>query len=181
MKGLQLIFCLETNSKTLSDWIYIKEILDFYYKNNDGTVKYSKVFLNGKGNYDSRHTNITKNKLIKEFNASEADNISKVIYVIDTDDYDLKNDEKKFLERIKKYCKDNNYDLVLFCKDIERVMIGMKINKNQKDVYAAQFKRKALINKVKKESLSSTSIKQNSSNVLCVLDSIFDNFKKSQI
>ena len=46
--GLQLIFCVETNKKTQSDVIYIKQTISQFYNLNNAHQKLSWVFMDGK-------------------------------------------------------------------------------------------------------------------------------------
>ncbi len=168
--GKQLIFCVETNKNNQSDWIYIKEILGEFYQNNNVSVKYSKVFLDGKGNYNATRVNNEKKQLISQYKAASSDNESIVLYVFDTDDFDSKSEDQEFWDRIETYCKQNDYRLVFFCKDIERVLINEKIETHQKKKRAEQFKRYSTIKSVDVNKLNSEIIKYNSSNILIILD-----------
>lgn len=58
--GLQLIFVVETNSKCKSDWIYIKDTIERFYQYNQTQVKFSPVYMDGKGKYDKKEKNISK-------------------------------------------------------------------------------------------------------------------------
>ena len=49
--GLQLIFCVETNKSCGSDWIYIKDTIEHFFTYERGQIKFSTVYMNGKGNY----------------------------------------------------------------------------------------------------------------------------------
>ena len=51
--GLQLIFAVETNKKCNSDWIYIKDTIEHFYSYERTQVKFSVVYMDGKGNYNS--------------------------------------------------------------------------------------------------------------------------------
>ena len=63
--GKQLLFCVESNSKDKSDWIYIKDTLDRYYIQDNAHVKYSVEFMNGKGNYKTTALN---RKIVNKIN-----------------------------------------------------------------------------------------------------------------
>ena len=52
--GLQLIFAVETNKNSNSDWIYIKDTIEYFYEYQRTQVKFSIVYLDGKGNYNSK-------------------------------------------------------------------------------------------------------------------------------
>ena len=49
--GLQLIFAVETNKTCKSDWIYIKDTIDRFYKCSANRLKLSTIYMNGKTNY----------------------------------------------------------------------------------------------------------------------------------
>ena len=59
--GLQLILCVETNKKTQSDYIYIKETIDHFYKFDPTQVKISPVYEEKKEYIN----NVSKEKLTK--------------------------------------------------------------------------------------------------------------------
>ena len=53
----QLIFVVESDEKSQSDYLYIRAVLNNRYKiikNND--IKISSVFMGGKGNYNKKKT-----------------------------------------------------------------------------------------------------------------------------
>ena len=43
--GLQLIFVVETNKKSKSDWIYVKDTVDYFYKYERTEVKFSPIYM----------------------------------------------------------------------------------------------------------------------------------------
>ena len=45
--GLQLIFVVETNKKSKSDWIYVKDTVDYFYKYERTEVKFSPIYMEG--------------------------------------------------------------------------------------------------------------------------------------
>ena len=56
--GLQLIFVVETNKKCKSDWIYIKDTIDRFYQYDQAQVKFSPVYMDGKGKYKNKEKEI---------------------------------------------------------------------------------------------------------------------------
>jgi len=62
------------------------------------------------------------------------------------------------------------YEFVWFCKDIERVYLGREVSDKEKKKESEKFKKNKLINKVNERNLSSEGYKNNSSNILTVLD-----------
>lgn len=169
--GLQLIFVVETNKKCKSDWIYIKDTIDHFYKYDQAQVKFSPVYMNGKGNYQKKEKEISK--LISQYSSTSKTNHSKVIYCIDCDDYDNKQEDSEFLKSVQRYCKSREADLIWFCKDVEQVYIGKKVDDSQKKNEASNFKAKKLITDVDMHRLSVTGYRANTSNIMNILDRYF--------
>ena len=46
---IQLIFCVETDERCKSDQIYIKDTIERFFKYDNSMVKFSYVFMGGKG------------------------------------------------------------------------------------------------------------------------------------
>ena len=95
---------------------------------------------------------------------------SKVIYCFDCDNFDTNAEDENFLKNAKQYCEENGYEFVWFCKDIERVYLGRKIDDSQKTKEAAAFKARKLIAGVDKNRLSIASYRDNTNNILKILD-----------
>ncbi len=168
--GLQLVFVLETNKQCNSDWIYIKDTIEHFYEYERTQVKFSPLYMNGKGNYRKKEKQVKQ--LVKLYDAMAKTNHSSVLYCFDCDDYDTKPDDRNFLEQAKQYCSDNGYTFIWFCKDIERVYIGKKVDDSQKKKEAELFKKRKHIDKVDKHSLSANNYQINTSNILTVLDQL---------
>lgn len=165
--GLQLIFVVETNKKCKSDWIYIKDTIDRFFEYNQAQIKFSTVYMDGKGKYKSKEKEISS--LINQYAAGNKTNQSIVIFCFDCDDYDSKPEDAEFLANAKHYCTENGYDFIWFCKDIERVYLGKKVNDNQKKKEAATFKAKKLINVVDESKLAVNNYRANTSNIINVI------------
>lgn len=166
--GLQLIFVVETNKKCKSDWIYIKDTIERFYQYEQAQVKFSPVYMDGKGNYKKKEEEIKD--LISQYASTSAENHSKVIYCFDCDDYDKKQEDLEFLKNVEEYCRNQKYDFVWFCKDIESVYLGKKVSDNKKRDEAAKFKTQKQINNMDIIKLSSDSYRINMSNIMNVLD-----------
>lgn len=166
--GTQFIFVVETNKKCNSDWIYIKDTIEHFYEYERTRVKLSVVYMNGKGNYQKKETEIKS--LISKYASASKNNQSKVIYCFDCDEYNSNPNDSKFLKDAKKYCEDKGYDFIWFCKDVEQVYIGKKVDDCQKKKEAATFKAKKLIEKVDPDSLSEKRYRINMSNIMNILD-----------
>ena len=48
----------------------------------------------------------------------------------------------KFLKEVEEYCKNNLYDLIWFCYEIENVFLGKTISDENKVVEAVKYQRK---------------------------------------
>ena len=169
--GLQLVFVVEANKKSKTDWIYIKDTIDRFYKYDVAHLKLSTVYMDGKNKYLTKEKEV-KN-LISQYSVAATNNVTKVIYCFDCDDYDSNPVDKEFLEKTKEFCKANNYEYVWFCKDIERVYLGEKVEDGQKNREATKFKADKLIDGVNESKLKGKRFGANMSNILSVLD----NFK----
>ena len=166
--GLQLVFVVETNKKCKSDWIYIKETIDRFFNVNPAQIKFSTIYLDGKGKYVAKEKEIAS--LEAQYRSTSKENKSQVILCLDCDDYDVKPEDREFLNTAKQYCVDNNMELIWFCKDIERVYIGKKVPDSEKKEEAAKFKSKGMINQVDVQKLSLDTYTRNSSNIIKVLE-----------
>lgn len=166
--GLQLIFVVETDKKCNSDWMYIKDTVEYFYEYERTQIKFSQVYMGGKWKYTKTEKEI--NKLITQYKSSAKDNQSAVIFCFDCDNYDVEQEDAQFLKASKKYCDEKGYEFVWFCKDIERVYLGKKVNDKEKKSKASNFKEKGLIANVNLNRLSVDSYRANSSNIMCILD-----------
>ena len=166
--GLQLIFVVEANKKSKTDWIYIKETIDRFYKYDEAHLKLSAVYMEGKNKYLVKEKEV--NLLISQYSSTSTNNVTKVIYCFDCDDYDSNPVDKEFLEKTQEFCKANNYEYVWFCKDIERVYLGKKVEDGHKNSEATRFKANKLIDGVSESRLNGKKISLNMSNILSVLD-----------
>ena len=84
--GMQLIFVLETNKKCKSDWIYIKDTIEYFYNIDANNIKFTQVYMDGKGNFKNKQKEINKN--IDQYAKGASNGNSKVIRCLDSDDYD---------------------------------------------------------------------------------------------
>ena len=166
--GLQLIFVVEADKKSKSDWIYIKDTIDNFYQYDLAHVKLSPVYMHGRGNYKTKEREIKK--LVSQYSSMTKTNESKVMYCFDCDDYDMKKEDADFLIEAQKYCEGNGYDFVWFCKDIERVYVGRKIEDSQKTKEAALFKKKKAVRNIKADRLSADAYHADTSNLMRILD-----------
>lgn len=166
--GLQLILVMETNRQCKSDWIYIKETIDHFYKYDISHVRFSPVFMDGKGKYESKEKSVKK--LISQYSSVSSQNRTEVIYCFDTDKYDTSQEDRSFFETVRSFCAKRNYHFVWFCQDIEQVYLGNSVENSKKCIESASFKRKNLIREMDPAKLSSRNIRKNTSNIMQVLD-----------
>ena len=160
----QLLFCVESNKKAHTDTVYINSTINRFYT-NDRKVVYRPIFLESKTKYNDKGKVREIKDRIKGFPGE-----TKVIYFIDVDDYDVSHATKELFDSIEKYCDDNDYELVYFCRDIEDVYWGDSISKDEKVKKAESFNRNKLIDSEKEEKLKVKSKKRHCSNILVVLD-----------
>jgi hypothetical protein len=168
--GSQLIFVVETNKACKSDWIYIKETIEQFFTFEKTQVKLSTVYMGGKGNYNSKKVEKEIKNLITQYSVTGKNNRSSVIYCVDCDDYNNNPDDAKFLESVGKYCDSKGYDFVWFCKDVEQVYKGKKVDDSQKKETAIEFKIKKEIRNIDTKRLCMDTYQINTSNIIRVFD-----------
>ena len=91
--GIQFIFVVETNKKCNSDWIYIKDTIEHFYVYERTRVKLSVVYMDGRGNYNSKKKEKEIERLISQYSVTSKSNQSKVIYCFDCDEYNSNPDD----------------------------------------------------------------------------------------
>lgn len=163
--AIQMILCLETNKRANTDYIYMKETLDYLYQKSN-QIKISIVYMKTKSKYCS-------SGVLKEIGRKTKDYVhgeTKVIYCIDTDEYEKNTKHAKELHDIQQFCKENGYDLIWFCHDVEEVFWGKKVPDSAKVQEAEAFRRKKKIEEISVKGLSSQTMKVCQSNILNVLD-----------
>ena len=163
--AIQMIFCVETNKRADTDSIYISETLDYYYEKSN-QIKISKVYMTTKSKYNAKDVQREIEQKIKAFTIGK----SRVIYCIDTDQYEKDSNHANELKNVMQYCEDNNFDLIWFCHDVEEVFLGEKISKSQKVQRAGAFRKKKMIEGIKSDKLSGKVRRVGVSNILSVLD-----------
>ena len=104
-------------------------------------LKLSTVYMDGKNKYLAKEKEVKS--LISQYSSASANNFTKVIYC---------------------------FDYVWFCRDIERVYLGEKVEDGQKNREATKFKVNKLIDGVSESKLKGKSFGANMSNILSVLD-----------
>ena len=89
---------------------------------------------------------------------------------MDSDDYDINMEAIKFLNEAFKFCNDNKYELIWFCKDIERVYLRKKVVKDEMKKEAGKFKANKTIRNIDAKNLVASKYKDGTSNILNILD-----------
>ena len=102
----------------------------FYLFQQQKSVGGSLFILLTRIKYTNKEKEISKN--IAAYKAGGKGRQTKVIYCFDCDDYNTKQEDAFFLEKVRQYCAEQKYDFVWFCKDIERVYTGKKVNAVEK-------------------------------------------------
>lgn len=172
--GIQLVFVVETDEKSRSDYIYIKSILDYRYKIQlENRIKISPVFMRGKENYNQRRVANKIDSLCKQYRRNGE---TKVIFCFDTDQFDINPIDQKMLIEKEIYCRKNNYEYVWFCHDIEEVFLGYSVADNEKTKYASKYATHNDVNKVVINNLKSDIKVRKKSNLVLVLDRILDRY-----
>ena len=169
--AFQVVFVVESDERSRSDIIYIRSIMDHLYNFRiRSDVKISEVFMAGKGNYNknkiinSIRTKIKQYKTIGE---------TYVIYCFDTDKYDSDPNDKKVLKDEKEFCRDNGYEFVWFCHDVEEVFLGHSVPKGEKTDWARKYIASDWIKMVNIDNLKSDVMVKGRSNIMTVLGKIF--------
>lgn len=166
MMSIQLLFCVEADKRSKTDWVYIKSVIDKYYEINN-SISIKPIYMGGKTNY-RRSKIITEIKTaVKQFKRTGS---TTVIYCIDTDDWDINPDRSREYEEIKEYCCEKGYDLVWFCKDVEDVFWENRIHSSDKTEAAQRFRSQNQIDCVTEKALLNSKLKIGCSNILLVLD-----------
>ena len=163
--AIQLIFCVETNKKADTDSIYISETINHWYKLNN-QIKINKVYMNTKSKYNSKDVLRDIKKKRDAFTIGD----TVVIYCIDTDQYEKNVEHANEFWTIRQFCKENIYEFVWFCHDVEEVYLEHKVSDSQKVREAAIFRREKKIVKIQRERLSCCEKYGCTSNILCILD-----------
>lgn len=163
--ALQMILCVETKKSADTDSIYILDTINHWYR-IDGKIKISKINMNTKTRYNAKGVIREIAQKEKAFTLGD----SRVIYFIDTDQYEKNPEHARELNEISRYCSDHGFDLVWFCHDVEEVFLGHKVSDSQKVQEAFTFRRKKKIEEVQAGKLSCDTKRACVSNILNILD-----------
>lgn len=173
----RLVFCVETINDEKSDYIYIKEVYDYYYSNyiTSNSIKIEFVFFGGKHGYKIKSTKDQISRIVSYKSKGIKDTI---IYVFDKDRSTYSYQDSNFVQNVEKYCNQNQYELIWFAKDIEDCLIGHRISQSEKTKTAVKFRDQIKINQVKTILLKNPNPQVNpGSNVLVILDRVLKKTK----
>ena len=163
-----LFIIVESDKKSKTDSIYINVIIEKFFKKYTSLVKIEYIYASGKGNLiSSKIINRIKTKS-REFNKCE------LLFVYDTDEYSTNQNDIKINNSITEYARKNNYNVAWFCKDIENVLLNKSIDNNKKLEEAKNFIRNKDHINININKLQASKIKQGSSNIVNILNIIFE-------
>ncbi len=164
--GQQLLFCIEADNKSKTDWVYIKATIDRFY-NLPNTVSVKPICMGGKTNY-------RRNKVVKDIKSAisgfKNNGETHVIYCIDTDNINSDPNREREFKEITDYCAENKYELIWFCRDIEEVYLGKRSEQSAKIDEAKKFKSSDAIMECSEKALTCKQPSLKKSNILIVLD-----------
>ena len=164
--GIQLLFCIETNKAANTDWIYINKTIRQYYKLSP-EISLKTIPMGGKTNYRNK----TVNSKIKSFtNGYSRNGKTIVFFCIDTDNCENDPDRKREFDAIYDYCCRQGYEFIWFCRDIEEVYWGERIESGDKVKMAGRFNSHDQIQSITETDLSSELVRKGKSNILVILD-----------
>lgn len=169
--AFQLVFVVEADDKSRSDYIYIRSVLNKWYNlhlRND--VKVSAVFMGGKGNCEKKSITNTIKSYEKKYSKIGK---THVIYCFDTDKYDSNPEDLKLLSKEEAFCRDNGYEFVWFCHNIEEVFLGKSVVDGEKTSRARKYAANEEVNSVNQNLLKAEDMGKRKSNLMIVLDKIF--------
>lgn len=169
--GMQVIICVETNKECKSDMIYIRNTIQQFYKVGQADVRFTYVYMGGKGNYSTKKIDKEIKDYVKQYKVSNPKGECVVVMCFDCDDYDTDCEDAKFLEDVKEFCRSKGYYFVWFCKDIEEVYLGKCVPQKQKKESAERFAKSNGIAGVDKSNLKlDDKYQKGKSNLCTVLD-----------
>lgn len=154
----QLIFVLEANSSSRTDYFYVKKCLDSVY--GERAFKLTSIYAGCKSKL------FQQEKRILDFER-RYEGKTNVVVVSDIDENDELQNQK-----LVDYCKRNSFKLVWMNLDIEDVFWGKKVKKNEKEALARKYLGcyERMIQEAKLRNADPFS-ERHSSNLLTIIDS----------
>ena len=129
------LFLVEGNS----DKIYVDKIIKYYVKSEKlkKEIKLEWIILDGKYNYDKKEKQIKQK--INKFKNQNKNSDYEIIYVIDLDKFKREEQDRIFLENIKKFIQKNKYKLIKNNENIEMILKTDNKDKKEKVKIAERF------------------------------------------
>ena len=174
---MQFIICVEADSASKSDYVYIKSALYYFYKVDNNKTKLSPIYMGGRENYSSNKIKRRIASLVSQYKVGSPQNESVVIYCFDCDQYTTDKADADFLDKAKRYCDERAYKFVWFCKEIESVFLGKQIADMLKKKEAERFALNRGVEKLNRANFSADKYKDKHSNLCKVLDEYFADIK----
>ena len=162
----QLLFCVETDRRSKTDWVYIKSVIDKYYV-IDNSISIKPVYMGGKTNYKRNKVISEIKTLTRQFRQTGS---TTVIYCVDTDNWNTDRDRNRELEEVRDYCSEKGYEFIWFCRDVEEVFWGHQIHNSDKTETAKKFRSQNRVDSVPSDSLTEHKMKIGCSNIITVLN-----------
>ena len=164
----QLLFCVEANKRSRTDYVYIKDIIDYYYNYDNNKTSIKPIFMGSKYNYNKKDVTRQISEKIRQF-----DGETNVLICVDTDSIQANYEDKETFDKLTLYCNNNNYELIWFCEDIEEVCWGETIVDCDKVKASERFRRKSMVKEISANKMESSRLSKGYSNILRVLDKYF--------
>ena len=114
--GLQLIFVVETNKKSKSDWIYVKDTVDYFYKYERTEVKFSPIYMEGRGKYNSPKKQREIEQKISQYSVTSEIIIQKLSIVLIVINRIVRKMTENFWKKLRNTVKSMNMNLCGFVK-----------------------------------------------------------------
>ena len=114
--GLQLIFVVETNKKSKSDWIYVKDTVDYFYKYERTEVKFSPIYMEGRGKYNSPKKQREIEQKISQYSVHQKIIIQKLSIVLIVINRIVRKMTENFWKKLRNTVKSMNMNLCGFVK-----------------------------------------------------------------
>lgn len=174
MAKLQLIFVVETSEDDKADNIYIRSVIDKYFSflndKYDGETNTLTYCLKGKQHFNDKKTLYfikNKTKMFSDYNEGA---LTVVIYFMDTDSTETEYKKGSFFSNVQEFCKEHNFELVWFCKNVENVFLNKEADQVKNKTEAAKlFATSNGIDNIKRDNLSKDRIEYKCSNIILVL------------
>lgn len=162
-----VIICVETNERANTDPCYIDKVIRNFY-HIDNNIRLSYKYLHSKTQYKNKKT---LQEISRDCKVVGTENFS-VVYCIDADKCDSTYEDKVRFDEIADFCSQKGFSLVWFCKNIEDVFLHKKISNHEKKRMAIKFSKSKGIGLAKEKDLKATSVSNQKSNILNILDDI---------